>query len=549
MEHILLNVHSAYNERRKTYGIPTTSFNEFQCMCAAGAFRFPPEPNGYLHTGHTKAATLNYLLAKETGATFYLRLDDTNPTKESINYVTNIINDLQWLNIIPDKITYTSDYFEQLLTYANELICKNKAYICECSQEQMHELRSDHKNTEGIVIGGLECDCRVRQVEESMNLFIRMREGEFEEGQYTLRLKIDMHHQNPNMRDPVAYRIIASSHHRTGMKYCIYPSYDYSHPICDMLENIVTSLCTMEFQSRNILYHWVLSAIDATHIPHQIEYSRLNLSHTVLSKRKLIRLVEESIVDGWTDPRMPTVAAMRRRGFTPNAIRNFVLKLGISIGNSDGIVSYKVLESCVRDDLNQEAERAMAIFDPYKVVIANPDMLPTVANAKLYPQQDNSPTYDVGVDRVLWISHADFLSNANKKYKRLSEGRTVRLKYLGLIQYISHTDDYVEVKFIPEIMYDKTIHGKIHGTITWVGKDAIPAIVKKYTHLFPESVTDGEWFEQLCIDSCVTESALVSRAFKCAQIERYGYWYMDEILSNSDHLVFHETVSLKEAKW
>jgi glutaminyl-tRNA synthetase len=383
--------------------------------------RFPPEPNGYLHIGHSKSICLNFGLARDYNGVCHLRFDDTNPTAEDVEYVDSIMEDIKWLGFDwKDKLFYASDYYEQLYAYAEILINDGKAFVCDLSAEEMNRTRGT------LTQGGTNSPCRGRSVEENLDLFRRMKAGEFEEGSKTLRAKIDMNSGNVNMRDPVIYRIKKAHHHRTGDTWCIYPMYDYTHCISDALEHITHSICTLEFEDHRPLYDWFLDQLPVPSHPRQIEFARLNLTYTVMSKRMLLTLVKENYVNGWDDPRMPTLAGMRRRGYTPGAIRELADRIGVAKAAS--IVDYELLQFCLRDDLNTNANRAMAVLDPLKVTLENyPDNLNEEIEAQNNPENQEAGSRMIPFSKVIYIEREDFKEDAPNKWFRLAPGKEVRL--------------------------------------------------------------------------------------------------------------------------
>lgn len=517
--------------------------------------RFPPEPNGYLHIGHAKSICLNFGIARDFGGLCNLRFDDTNPLKEEAEYVEAIKRDVRWLGFDwEDREYYASDYFEKMYEYAIELIKKGKAYVCDLSPEEIRQYRGT------LTEPGKESPYRNRSVEENLDLFKRMRAGEFPEGSKTLRAKIDMSSGNINMRDPVMYRIIRSEHYRTGKKWCIYPTYDYAHPISDSIEGITHSICTLEFEDHRPLYDWFLEQLNIHH-PRQIEFARLNLSHTVLSKRKLLRLVEEGYVKGWDDPRMPTLAGLRRRGYTPEAIREFCERIGVA--KRDSLVDVALLEHCLRKDLNKRAKRVMAVLRPLKVVIENyPDDLIEDMDAINNPEDPSMGTRKVPFSKVIYIERDDFLENPPKDFYRLAPGREVRLRYA----YFIKCEDVVKDKDgnILELRctYDPATKGgnapdgrKVKATLHWVSEArAIKAEVRLYDHLF--NVPDPEKLEDfrtginpnslIVLKDCYLEPSLSSAvAGEIYQFERLGYFSVDPD-SNREKLVFNRAVTLKD---
>ncbi len=522
--------------------------------------RFPPEPNGYLHIGHAKSICLNFGIAQENeGGVCHLRFDDTNPCKEEEEYVESIKEDVRWLGFDwGEHEYYASDYFDQLYEWAVELIRKGKAYVCDLSTEQIREYRGTLKEP------GKESPYRSRSVEESLDLIERMRAGEFEEGSRVLRAKIDMSSGNLNLRDPVMYRILKVPHHRTGDKWCIYPTYDFTHGQSDSIEKITHSICTLEFENPRPLYDWYLDRLGVHH-PQQIEFARLNLSYTVLSKRKLIELVEAGHVRGWGDPRMPTISGLRRRGCTPEAIRNFCDRIGVS--KSDSMVDIALLEHHVREDLNKRAPRVMAVLNPLRVVIENyPEGKVEELDAINNPEDPGMGTRKVPFSRVLYIEKDDFMEEPPKKFFRLSPGREVRLRYA---YYITCTDvvkdrktgEVVELRctYDPETRGGGSPDGrKVKGTLHWVSAlHALGAEVRLYDHLFtkenPNEIEEGaDWKDYLSPDSlkiltsCRLEPSLAKAVSGSRfQFERKGYFCVDPDSSESK-LVFNRTVTLRD---
>lgn len=527
--------------------------------------RFPPEPNGYLHIGHAKSVLLNYGIAKEFGGRFNLRFDDTNPEKEEQEYVDAIKRDLKWLGVDwEDREFYASDYFEQLYQWAEELIKKGKAYVCDLSPEEVSEYRGKAIIQDGKVITppGRESPYRDRSVEENLDLFRRMRAGEFPDGSKTLRAKIDMAHPNLNMRDPVMYRIMHVPHHRTGTKWCIYPTYDWAHGQSDSIEGITHSICTLEFEDHRPLYDWFLDQLGVHH-PRQIEFARLNLTYTVMSKRLLLQLVQEKHVRGWDDPRMPTIAAMRRRGYTPEAIHEFVRRVGVS--KRESITEIELLEHSVRQDLNKRALRRLAVLDPLKVVITNyPDGQVEWLDAVNNPEDPSAGTRRVPFSKVLYIERDDFMENPPKDFYRLAPGREVRLRYAYFIKCVEVIKDAQGNAIELRCTYDPATRGgeapdgrKVKATIHWVSaQHAVDAEVRLYDRLFtkpdPLDVPKGhDWKENLnphslvVLQHCKLEPSLsdaeVGDRF---QFERKGYFCVDPD-STGQKLVFNRTVTLK----
>ncbi len=527
--------------------------------------RFPPEPNGYLHIGHAKSVLLNYSIAQEFGGKFNLRFDDTNPEKEEQEYVDAIKRDIKWLGVDwEDREFYASDYFEQLYQWAEELIKKGKAYVCDLSPEEVSEYRGKAIIQDGKVITppGRESPYRNRSVEENLDLFRRMRAGEFPNGAKTLRAKIDMAHPNLNMRDPVMYRIMHVPHHRTGTKWCIYPTYDWAHGQSDSIEGITHSICTLEFEDHRPLYDWFLDQLGIHH-PRQIEFARLNLTYTVMSKRLLLQLVQEGHVRGWDDPRMPTIAAMRRRGYTPEAIHEFVRRVGVS--KRESITEIELLEHCVRQDLNKRALRRLAVLDPLRVVITNyPDGQVEWLDALNNPEDKSAGTRKVPFSKVLYIERDDFMENPPKEFYRLAPGREVRLRYAYFIKCVDVIKDAQGNVIELHCTYDPATRGgeapdgrKVKATIHWVSaQHAIDAEVRLYDRLFtkpdPLDVPEGhDWKENInpnsliVLQHCKLEPSLSdAKVGDRFQFERKGYFCVDPD-STEQKLVFNRTVTLK----
>ncbi|HIE39548.1 MAG TPA: glutamine--tRNA ligase/YqeY domain fusion protein [Anaerolineales bacterium] len=521
--------------------------------------RFPPEPNGYLHIGHAKSICLNFGLAADYGGQCNLRFDDTNPTKEEVEYVESIKEDVRWLGFDwGDREFYASDYFEQLYQYAVQLIKAGKAYVCDLSADEIREYRGT------LTEPGKESPYRDRSIEENLDLFERMRAGEFEEGSRVLRAKIDMASPNVVMRDPVMYRIIRATHHRTGDKWCIYPMYDFAHCLSDSIEGITHSICTLEFENNRALYDWFLDRLGVYH-PQQIEFARLNLSHTVLSKRKLRRLVEEGYVDGWDDPRMPTIAGIRRRGYTPEAIRDFCERIGVAKANS--IVDIALLEHCLRDDLNKRAPRVMAVLRPLRLVIDNyPEGQVEWFDAVNNPEDPGMGTRKLPFSRVLYVEREDFREDPPRKWFRLAPGREVRLKHAYLVTCMrvvkdERTGEVVEL----HCTYDPATRGgeapdgrKVRGALHWVSAaHALDAEVRLYDRLFvkadPEDVPEGQDFtvnlnpnSLEVLTGCKVEPSLAeARPGDRYQFLRLGYFCVDPD-SADGRLVFNRTVGLRD---
>ncbi len=527
--------------------------------------RFPPEPNGYLHIGHAKSVLLNYWIAKEYGGKFNLRFDDTNPEKEEQEYVDAIKRDVRWLGVDwEDREFYASDYFEQLYQWAEELIKKGKAYVCDLSPEEVSEYRGKAIIQDGKVVTppGKESPYRNRSVEENLDLFRRMRAGEFPDGSKTLRAKIDMAHPNLNMRDPVMYRIMHVRHHRTGDQWCIYPTYDWAHGQSDSIEGITHSICTLEFEDHRPLYDWFLDQLGVHH-PRQIEFARLNLTYTVMSKRLLLQLVQEGYVRGWDDPRMPTLAGMRRRGYTPEAIHEFVRRVGVS--KRESITELELLEHCVRQDLNKRALRRLAVLDPLKVIITNyPDGQVEWLDAINNPEDVSAGTRKVPFSQVLYIERDDFMENPPKDFYRLAPGREVRLRYAYFIKCVDVIKDAQGNVIELHCTYDPATRGgeapdgrKVKATIHWVSaQHAIDAEVRLYDRLFtkpdPLDVPKGhDWKENIntnsliVLQNCKLEPSLAdAKVGDRFQFERKGYFCVDPD-STPERLVFNRTVTLK----
>jgi glutaminyl-tRNA synthetase len=518
--------------------------------------RFPPEPNGYLHIGHAKSICLNFGIAREYGGLCNLRFDDTNPTKEEVEYVESIKKDVQWLGFEWDGMFYASDYFEQFYQFAVHLIKRGRAYVCDLSPDQIRQYRGT------LTEPGKESPYRNRTVEENLDLFARMREGEFPDGSRTLRAKIDMASGNINMRDPVIYRILHAEHHRTADAWCMYPMYDYAHCISDSLEGITHSICTLEFEDHRPLYDWFLDELNVYH-PQQIEFARLNLSHTVLSKRKLIQLVQEGHVAGWDDPRMPTIAGIRRRGYTPEAIRNFCDRIGVA--KRDSTVDIALLEYCIREDLNRSAPRVMAVLRPLRVVIDNcPEDLTEELEAVNNPEDPSMGTRKVPFSRVLYIEREDFREDPPKGFFRLAPGREVRLRYAYYITCVGvvkeeRTGEVVELRctYDPETRGGDSPDGrKVKATLHWVSAPhSVEAEVRLYDHLLGVAEPgEGDFKTYLnpnsleTLKSCRVEPGLRGAAPGSRyQFERLGYFCVDAVDSSQERPVFNRTVTLRDA--
>ncbi|HNR12909.1 MAG TPA: glutamine--tRNA ligase/YqeY domain fusion protein [Thermodesulfobacteriota bacterium] len=521
--------------------------------------RFPPEPNGYLHIGHGKSICLNFGLAAEYGGLCNLRFDDTNPVKEEDEYVQSILRDVRWLGFDwGDRLYYASSYFDQMYLCAIQLVKAGKAYVDDLSAEEIREYRGT------LTEPGKESPFRNRTIEENLDLFQRMKAGEFPDGSRVLRAKIDMASPNMNMRDPVMYRILHARHHRTGDAWCIYPMYDWAHGIEDSLEGITHSICTLEFEDHRLLYDWFLDAVGA-YRPQQIEFARLNLTYTVMSKRKLLTLVQRGLVQGWDDPRMPTLAGMRRRGYTPEAIRSFCERIGVAKSNST--VDFALLEHSLREDLNRRAPRMMAVLHPLRVVIENyPEDQVEELDAVNNPEDPGMGTRKIPFSRVLYIEQDDFRENPPKKYYRLAPGSEVRLRYAYIIKCVDvvkdeRTGEVIELRCVydPETKSGSADAGRrVKATIHWVSaKHALPAEVRLYDHLFshrnPDEVTEAADIAAVLnphslevLTTCRIEPGLASaRQGTAYQFERLGYFCVDSD-SSGQKLVFNRTVTLRD---
>ncbi len=522
--------------------------------------RFPPEPNGYLHIGHAKSIVLNFGLAEEFGGRCHLRFDDTNPLKEEEEFVESIKEDVRWLGYDwGEHLYFASDYFDRLYEYAVELIKKGKAFVCDLSPEEIREYRGT------LTEPGKESPYRNRSVEENLDLFERMRRGEFKEGERVLRAKIDMASGNINMRDPVIYRILHASHHRTGDKWCIYPTYDFAHCLSDAIEGITHSICTLEFEDHRPLYDWILDQLDVPCHPQQIEFARLNLSYTVMSKRKLKELVDRGIVDGWDDPRMPTISGLRRRGIPPSAIREFCKRIGVA--KRDSIVDIALLEHCIRDELNKTAPRRMGVLRPLKVVIENyPEDKTEELECINNPEDMGQGTRLVPFSRVLYIEETDFMEDPPKKFYRLAPGREVRLRYAYFIRCTDVVKDASGKIIEVRCTYDPQTKGgnapdgrRVKATLHWVSqRHAVDAEVRLYDRLFnvpnPDGAKDGSHFTEflnpdslVTLKGCKLEPGLVeAKVGERYQFERNGYFCLDSKDSRPDALVFNRIVTLKD---
>ncbi len=520
--------------------------------------RFPPEPNGYLHVGHAKSININFGFAQEFGGKCNLRFDDTNPSKEETEYVDSIIEDVHWLGgDWEGRMFYASDYFDQLFEWAVQMIKDGKAYVCDLNAEQVRQTRGNYSEP------GQDSPYRNRSVEENLDLFMRMKNGEFPDGSRTLRAKIDMAAPNLNFRDPVMYRILHEHHHRTGDKWCIYPMYDYAHGQSDSIEGITHSICTLEFEDHRPLYDWYVEQLGIHH-PQQIEFDRLSLTYTLLSKRKLLKLVQEKFVTGWDDPRMPTISGMRRRGYTPEAIRNFCKRIGVS--KTPGIIELGLLEYFLREDLNKRADRVMAVLNPLKVIIDNyPEGQVEMMDAVNNPEDASKGSRQVPFSRELYIEQDDFREVPPKGYYRLSPGKEVRLRYGYLVTCTSVVKDAdgnvteVHCSYDPATRGGNTPDGrKVKSTIHWVSaSQAIEAEVRIYDNLFkvedPNQVPEGEEFTvnlnpnslQLVPNAKLEPFLSNAKPGDRVQFERLGYFCVDKE-SAPEHLVFNRTVALRD---
>ena len=519
--------------------------------------RFPPEPNGYLHIGHAKSICLNFQVADEFGGKTNLRFDDTNPSKEDTEYVESIKEDVKWLGFDWDNLFWASNYFDTMYEKAILLIKKGKAYVCDLTPEEMKEYRGT------LTEPGKESPYRNRTVEENLNLFEEMRQGKYKDGEKVLRAKIDMASPNMNMRDPIIYRIAHASHHNTGDKWCIYPMYDFAHPLEDAIEGVTHSICTLEFADHRPLYDWVVSECEMEHTPHQYEFARLNITNTVMSKRKLKALVDAKIVDGWDDPRMPTISGLRRKGYTPESIRNFCNAIGVAKANS--VVDEQMLEYFIREDLNPSATRAMAVLDPLKLVITNypegeSELLPIENN----PNDESAGVRQVEFSRELYVEREDFMEVPPKKYFRLFPGNEVRLKGAYFVKCNEVIKDEngnvteIHCTYDPETKSGSGFTGrKVKGTIHWVSaKTAIPAEFRLYEPLILDDIEENQgkdFLEQINPNSLTTLHGFIEPSVKDAkgndkyQLFRHGYFNVDPKDSTSDNLVFNRIVSLKSS--
>jgi len=518
--------------------------------------RFPPEPNGYLHIGHAKSICLNFGIADKNDGKCNLRFDDTNPTREENEYVESIIEDVNWLGFDwEDRLFYASDYFDQLFEFAMQLIKSGKAYVCDLTGEEIRTTRGNLKAP------GTESPFRNRFIEENIELFNQMKSGNFENGEKVLRAKIDMAHPNLNMRDPVMYRILHASHHRTGDEWCIYPMYDWAHGLEDSLEKITHSICTLEFEDHRPLYDWYLDQLDVFH-PQQIEFARLNLNFTIMSKRKLKKLVDENHVDGWDDPRMPTISGLKRRGYSPESIRNFAEDVGVT--KRDSIIDVVRLENALREDLNKRAPRVLGVLNPLKVVITNyPEIHTEMMEAVNNPEDPSTGKREIPFSKELYIEQNDFMEDPPRKFFRLGPGREVRLRYA---YYITCTDtikndkgEVVELRctYDPETRGGSSPDGrKVKGTIHWVSANhAVDAHVRLYDRLFlKENPDDGDNFLQYInpnsctlLENVKLEPSLAIPENITYQFERNGYFVKDEKDSSENQLIFNRAVSLRDS--
>jgi glutaminyl-tRNA synthetase len=521
--------------------------------------RFPPEPNGYLHIGHAKSICLNFGIAQEFGGKTNLRFDDTNPSKEENEYVDSIQEDVRWLGFSwDDRKFFASDYFDKMYEFAVDLIKRGKAFVCDLNADEMRQHRGTLKE------GGKESPNRNRTIEENLDLFTKMKDGEFPDGSKTLRAKIDMAAPNLNMRDPVIYRIMRAHHHRTGDKWCIYPMYDYAHCLSDSIEHITHSLCTLEFEDHRPLYDWVLDNLEVYH-PQQIEFARLNLTYTVMSKRKLLQMVQSGVVTGWDDPRMPTISGLRRRGYTPESIREFTDRIGVA--KADSTVDFALLEYCIREDLNKRANRVLAVLNPLKVTIENyPDGQIEELEAINNPEDESAGKRILPFSKHIYIEKDDFMEDPPKKFFRLGPGREVRLRYGYYITCKDVVkDENGEVTelictFDPETRGGTSPDGRrVKGTIHWVSAEkGIDAEVRLYDHLFeqenPLKVEEGkDWLENVSPNSLEVITAKLEPSLADAkvgdmfQFERKGYFCVDSVDSKEGAPVFNRTSTLRDS--
>ncbi|HIU57280.1 MAG TPA: glutamine--tRNA ligase/YqeY domain fusion protein [Candidatus Ornithomonoglobus merdipullorum] len=521
--------------------------------------RFPPEPNGYLHIGHAKAICIDFGMAEMYGGKCNLRFDDTNPTKEDVEYVDSIMEDIKWLGFKWDKVLFASDYFDDIYEAAITLIKKGKAFVCDLSADEIREYRGT------LTEPGKNSPYRDRTVEENLDLFKRMTDGEFPDGSKVLRAKIDMASPNLNMRDPVIYRILHAHHHRTGDKWCVYPMYDFAHPISDTVEGVTHSLCSLEFEDHRPLYDWVLKEVGYEHPSRQIEFARMNLNYTLTSKRRCLKLVREGIVEGWDDPRMSTLCGMRRRGYTPESIRDFCERIGVAKANS--VIDFAILEACIREDLNKRAPRAMAVLDPIKLIVDNyPDDLVETFDVEVNPEDPSMGTRKVEFSKYLYIEREDFREEAPNKYKRMVPGREIRLKGAYYVTATGCEKDEtgnitaVHCTYAPDSRGgDSADKRKVKGTIHFVSAaHAVDAEVRLYDRLFNVSNPSDEtgvsdFTENLNPESeVIMADAKVESGLKGVkpgdkyQFMRHGYFCVDKD-STEERLVFNRTVGLKDS--
>lgn len=519
--------------------------------------RFPPEPNGYLHIGHAKSICLNYGIAKDFNGQFNLRFDDTNPSKEEQEYVDSIIEDVKWLGgEFEDRLFFASDYFEQMYHFAFELIKKGKAYVCDLNADEIRVSRGT------LTKPGKDSPYRNRTVDENLDQFQRMRNGEFKSGEKTLRAKIDMASPNINLRDPIMYRIVHENHQRQGKEWCIYPTYDWAHGLEDSIEKITHSICTLEFENHRPLYDWFLNELGIYH-PQQIEFARLNLNYTVMSKRKLLQLVKENFVDGWDDPRMPTISGLRRRGYSPEALRDFAENVGVA--KRDAMTDISLLEFSIRNDLNKRANRAMAVLRPLKVVLTNyPENQVEALEAVNNPEDAEMGKRNIPFSQELFIEQSDFMENPPKGFHRLVPGGEVRLRYAYIIKcdevIKNEKGEVVELRcsFDPETKSGTgTSNKKVKGTIHWVSAaQAVPVEVRLYDRLFTieNPAADENWLNflnphslKILSDALVEPSLSGAKVGEHIQFERNGYFCVDSRFSTKEKLVFNRTVTLKDS--
>ncbi len=521
--------------------------------------RFPPEPNGYLHLGHAKSICLNFGLAEEYKGQCHLRFDDTNPETEETEYVESIQNDVQWLGFDWKKNKfYASDYFQQLYDWAIYLIKNNKAYVCSLNEEETRKYRGDFKTP------GKESPFRNRSIEENLQLFEKMKNGEFNEGAHVLRAKIDMQSPNMNMRDPLLYRIRKVKHHRTGTDWCIYPMYDYAHPLSDAIEKITHSICTLEFQDHRPFYDWCIENVPVPAKPHQYEFARLNMTYLVMSKRKLLQLVKEKLVLGWDDPRMPTISGMRRRGYTPKSLQNFAHRIGVA--KAESLIEFDILENCVRDDLDDCSHRTMAVLNPIKIIIQNwPEADKQEIETSIHPKKADLGKRKIYFTKEIYIEENDFKENPEADFFRLSPGKEVRLRNAYVIKCDEINKDLtgkiilLKCTYLPETFGGKpTADGrKIKGIVHWVSAtESMSAEIRMYGRLFsvadPENVAEGEDFKKnlnqnslQVLKNARLEKNMINADKKLRyQFERVGYFCLDEVDSSSENLVFNKIVDL-----